>query len=582
MFFRRISHPKPEIIKLSKLCLLSLITTINIASVYLFMEWIFFITKPSFMELYTFGTKINILFSSLFVIILILGLVFAILFLVLLFPFLKVKNRAIICAIPSSLILSSLALILFDNFTYTVFHFGIITSNLLQRLLYLLSFLLVFFILIMKRQKMYLFKDNNIKIKWMNIVISASLFLISSVFFIFNFEITQTQNSYSEYEQSGTQPNILLISDDGMNASNMSLYSYERETTPFLNSLAPSSLLMENNFSNANTSTGSDTSLLTGKFPFTTGVLYPPNTLTGDNAYEHLPGILKSIGYKTISLGINYFLDVGEINFMNGFDSINCSKDYPIKIIEQASKFGFGNSSFFLNSVIDRLKSRILYLFFIRDIENPLLSINASDSLTVKSGLDFSLSCLENSLTDARNMSQPLFAHIHLLSTHGPFFFPEIRKFSTQGKETTGWMIDYYDDAILNYDYWLKSLVLFLKENNLYENTIIVIYSDHAAEWTINKKIPLMIHFPKDENKGIVSTNTQNLDIAPTILDYLQIEIPEWMEGKFLLGELDQYRLHHTEMELDLSANIDQIPNNQALTMQRVFRPGCRWLPVGC
>jgi len=53
----------------------------------------------------------------------------------------------------------------------------------------------------------------------------------------------------------------------------------------------------------------------------------------------------------------------------------------------------------------------------------------------------------------------------------------------------------------------------------------------------------LMIHFPNDTDSGKITANTQNLDIAPTILDYIGMDVPEWMAGESLLGELDRTRL---------------------------------------
>ena len=46
-----------------------------------------------------------------------------------------------------------------------------------------------------------------------------------------------------------------------------------------------------------------------------------------------------------------------------------------------------------------------------------------------------------------------------------------------------------------------------------------------------------MLHFPNDEFSDTIRTNVQNLDISPTILDYLGIDQPEWMLGQSLIQE---------------------------------------------
>ena len=69
------------------------------------------------------------------------------------------------------------------------------------------------------------------------------------------------------------------------------------------------------------------------------------------------------------------------------------------------------------------------------------------------------------------------------------------------------------------------------------DNTLLIIYSDHPILYNVRWRIPLMMHFPNDEFSGTIRTNVQNLDIPPTILDYLGIDQPEWMQGQSLLQE---------------------------------------------
>ncbi|MGB7537393.1 MAG: sulfatase/phosphatase domain-containing protein, partial [Anaerolineales bacterium] len=51
-----------------------------------------------------------------------------------------------------------------------------------------------------------------------------------------------------------------------------------------------------------------------------------------------------------------------------------------------------------------------------------------------------------------------------------------------------------------------------------------------------NDRIPLLIHFPGGQYAGRIRNNTQNLDIAPTILEYLGMEKPAYMSGQSLLA----------------------------------------------
>ncbi|MCU0409500.1 MAG: sulfatase-like hydrolase/transferase, partial [Bacteroidales bacterium] len=90
-------------------------------------------------------------------------------------------------------------------------------------------------------------------------------------------------------------------------------------------------------------------------------------------------------------------------------------------------------------------------------------------------------------------------------------------------------------DTILSYDAYMGQLIEALKARGTFDETLIIVYSDHAMGFQTTERIPLVFHFPAGQHAGRITTNVQNLDIAPTILDYLGIPIPEWMEGESIL-----------------------------------------------
>jgi hypothetical protein len=65
---------------------------------------------------------------------------------------------------------------------------------------------------------------------------------------------------------------------------------------------------------------------------------------------------------------------------------------------------------------------------------------------------------------------------------------------------------------------------------------MIIVYSDHPRARAAYQHTPLLFWFPNGDYKGQIISNTQNMDIAPTILDYLGEPIPDWMEGESLLN----------------------------------------------
>jgi len=58
-------------------------------------------------------------------------------------------------------------------------------------------------------------------------------------------------------------------------------------------------------------------------------------------------------------------------------------------------------------------------------------------------------------------------------------------------------------------------------------------------------RIPLLIHIPKQQIGKRIKSNAEHVDIAPTILDLLNMKIPEWMEGESLKGAM--YYNQHTK-----------------------------------
>ena len=107
--------------------------------------------------------------------------------------------------------------------------------------------------------------------------------------------------------------------------------------------------------------------------------------------------------------------------------------------------------------------------------------------------------------------------------------------FSQGRKQKKDFDIDFYDDAIVDFDTYIHDLFTNLEESGKLNNTVVIIYSDHPRARAAYQHTPLLFWFPNGQYAGQITSNTQNMDIAPTILDYLGEPIPQWMEGVSLL-----------------------------------------------
>ena len=104
--------------------------------------------------------------------------------------------------------------------------------------------------------------------------------------------------------------------------------------------------------------------------------------------------------------------------------------------------------------------------------------------------------------------------------------------------------------ACINYvDYLVGKILDRLEECKQIEKTLIVLWSDHGWQlgeklnfrkftlWDRSVRVPLMISGPSIP-VGDINTPISNIDIAPTILDLLNVDIPTKFNGKSFKKEL--------------------------------------------
>lgn len=513
--------------------------------IYVFMEWLFTVTKPSFMSNLNIFGKLEILdfVGSLSALI---GLIPILFFFLLSRPKILKKLEQLIfnlaVLIPTAFF-SALILILVDNFTYTIFRFGIVSTNGIWRAFYALMFIVLFIVMYRYTHTTIYRMQTRIqksKFGWV-VAIFVMIFMLTSVIIPY-FRHGTLQSLIPELNLKPTNeqyPNIILVTSDGLNAGHMSLYGYKRDTTPFLRQLSENSLVAENAFTNSANTSGSIVSILNSKFTTTTRVLYPPNILRAQDSYQHLPGILKSLGYYTSQMGFEVYVDSYNLNLLSGFDEVNGRSFLGSNYFDRIKTFLPGESAYFFYETFNRIFDRLRHIFFIHKMEN------AFEQVTMVSESFSDIEKLEKLFTLLETKDQPIFVHIHWMGTHGAKFFAPEQIFSSgkQKELQNDWDFDFYDDSIYEIDQILNQINDKLIIEGKAENSIIVFGSDHAQKYLTHVRIPIFFHFPNGDHAGRILMNAQNIDIAPTLLDYIGYSIPEWMEGDSLLRGLESQRL---------------------------------------
>jgi arylsulfatase A-like enzyme len=501
-----------------------------------FMEGLFFFTRPAFLSI----TDPLEIVSSLFVSALFIWIPGLVLWLVgfaidLLIHQLKRQN-AQVCLVLALVSLTMLLVLMVDNFSYTIFKIGIIHAKGYQRYLYLGITLVVFLLLYWRIGKSI--REYRSLFRHRLVFFALTLPLMVSLFTFFGkFIFAGSPGTVSEsgYGVRTSLPNIIFFASDGIDANRLSLYGYQRNTTPKLNLFAKERppLLCENAFSNGARTTGSVTSMLTGKAPATNKVFFPPHILENAEAQRHLPGILKKLGYVNFQETIRYYADAGDLNLQGAFDVANNRSLYSPGFLGRH----FVTENYFLAAVVDRIRQRSLHLAGIRPMEDVYTQMTRPQDKPSEVYGTNDDTRMERFFKFAEDTKTPFFAHLHLLDSHCCGYKIRRAFFSARSEDddegpSAG---DLMDDTILGSDDHFGHLLDFLKARGLLANTLIVYSSDHNRGWTVKKRTPLMFFFPDGKNARVEEKNCQLLDIMPTILDSLGHKLPAWLEGRSLL-----------------------------------------------
>ena len=552
---------------LSRLSGASQLLIYTAASAYLLilLEWIFHATKVSFMDSLSLGQKLSVLLlSGLFLAAagMLVNLVLLLLEFTLRYLRLAWLAACLNTAIPAALF-TSLVVLWGDTFTYTIFRFGILTSDGFLRVVYgglVTLFFLGFYRWLLRVQGLSRpAPPKPSGSKWLRYamwgILAVSAVLAATMF--------TPQSASASLEESpaasiGELPDIILIGSDGLSANHMSVYGYDRQTTPNLDALAEISLVADNAFTNSSKTYGSIISLFTSKMPTRTRVIFPPDILHGIDSDQHLLAILKDLGYTTAQIGVNEYVDANTWNIHNAFDWVNQRTVEGDALVKTLDRWGYGSPAYFIFTVEGRLANRLLQALHIETIENPFSTVaDAPQWRGDRRRMDDLLNLLAGT-------PEPLFVHVHLVETHGSIYEPVIRRFSVGIEQDEKWMADFYDDSILSFDAYMGELIEVLKASGQFDHTLLIVYSDHAMGFQTIERIPLMMHFPAEQYVGRIQTNVQNLDISPTILDYLSVPVPAWMEGESILHFNTQVREPIFAVRMNISADIPPTDPNLA------------------
>lgn len=290
--------------------------------------------------------------------------------------------------------------------------------------------------------------------------------------------------------------NVFLIALESFSKEYVgALNTKHKGYTPFLDSLMSESLVFPNAFSNSKRSIEGIPAIV-ASIPTLSDEPYITSRY-GNNQVNSLAGLLKDEGYAT-----SFFH--GGTNGTMGFDAF-------------AKLIGYDN-------------------YYGRSEYNNEKDYDGNWGIWDEEFLQYTAATINRS-------PQPFCATLFTLTSHHPFSVPA--RYKDRFKEGPLEI----DKTISYTDYALKRFFETAKTMPWFKNTLFVLVADHTGisnspfftNGVGNYSIPILYYMPGSELKGMDSTITQQIDIMPSVLDYLHYSKPYFAFGNSVFDSTAQH-----------------------------------------
>ena len=328
------------------------------------------------------------------------------------------------------------------------------------------------------------------------------------------------------------KPNLILISLDTLRADHLEIYDYKRKTAPELVRWLRDFVVFKNCWSQWCWTLESHQSIMTGLYGVEHKVpeFYPSTP-------EHLvtlAEIMKSKGYMTAA-----FTGGGKVaantGLCKGFDTYFDNEQGKIGGIELPGTW-LRTKQWLKQNV----KNDFFLFFHTYEIHSPYrTNIPAYDDLFRANKED----------------NRYIFQVKRELTGSGwdkvDWYWKEKQgKITDADQDVIQGYQEYYDGSIrYTNDYFLRKLFEYLKSLDIYDDTIIVILSDHGEEFFEHGRfkhfdglyeeyihVPLMFKFTHAQYGGTVfGENVETIDVFPTLLEALEIPLKHRISGNSLM-----------------------------------------------
>lgn len=313
-------------------------------------------------------------------------------------------------------------------------------------------------------------------------------------------------------------PNVIVYLIDALRADHLGFYGYPPSTSPNLDRFAAESVVFDDAQAQTSWTRPAVASLFTGLWPQVHGANDRDDVLS-EKAVT-LAEVLRGAGFATAAVIANGNIDVA---------------------------FGLGQG-------FDYSK----YLQQVQVGEVPARSEHVNEGVSL--------------WLDQRPSGRPFFLYVHTIDPHLPYdppqphrgrfaagvTDPELGSLESVDRlngdkasvtpELLAALTGLYDAEVAANDAAFGALVAALKARDLYDSSVIVVLSDHGEELFDHSgfshgntlfeevlRIPLAIRFPDRRPPKRVAHVVEQVDLMPSLLQYLGVETPAPMQGQSFL-----------------------------------------------
>lgn len=380
-------------------------------------------------------------------------------------------------------------------------------------------------------------------------------------------------------QSSSNKPNVVFIFSDDLSFRDLSSYGQKTYSTPNLDALAATSTRYTQAYTPAPECAPSRGCMLTGKHVGRS----PIRINSSARGFEYLPDsaytfaeMFQENGYKTAVIGkwgLGYHDTEGNPN-KQGFDyhfgyltHYEAHSYFPLNLYENGKSIVYpGNEAFPMELQYEKERNPEVYdwrSFY--DADGKLKYAQQKNAVYTPDILDQKLAGFID-----KNRNKPFLLYFTTNLPHGPSIVDDFRQLKSRNdmdirSQEWGAMVERLDISV-------GKLISKLKEDGLYENTMIVFASDNGyamhnpykdengkqiwpddpflenkgpflgGKFSVNEagmRVPMFVKFPHQQKAEVISQAVWILDLFPTFAELIGVSKPVGLDG-FSLFEVEK------------------------------------------